>query len=468
MLTELAFFCLLLITVALAVTLWGVLKNVAESGSRHVTVVVIGDIGRSPRMQYHALSFARRGYYVDVVGYNGATPHKDILNNKNVSFFYLQELPSSVTRFLPKILAYAFKCIWQALILLYYLLKTSKASHLLIQTPPAIPTMAVAWLFCMYRDTRFIIDWHNYGYTLLALSLSTTHPLVRLAKWYEPWFGRKAAWNFCVTHALKSDLKTKWGISADTLYDRPPAIFKRADLESSHRLFCALATDYPEFAADRQMPTSVAASAFTENLSADGTVRLRPDRPALLVSSTSWTEDEDFSLLLTALEYYDKKVEQTRANLPDLVCAVTGKGPLKAHYQELISRKHLKHVRICTPWLVAEDYPVLLGSADLGVCLHISSSGLDLPMKVVDMFGCGLPVCAVSYNCLDELVQDGKNGLHFSNAVQLCEQLQELLTGFPSTSGKLLQFRENLTAFQNCRWEDEWEKVVAPVIQAAS
>ena len=28
-----------------------------------------------------------------------------------------------------------------------------------------------------------MIDWHNYGYSILELSLTSRHPLVRFAKW---------------------------------------------------------------------------------------------------------------------------------------------------------------------------------------------------------------------------------------------------------------------------------------------
>lgn len=43
------------------------------------------------------------------------------------------------------------------------------------------------------------------------------------------------------------------------------------------------------------------------------------------------------------------------------VCVCAGKGPQKEHYRKLIDALRLEHVNICTPWLEAEDYPVLLG-----------------------------------------------------------------------------------------------------------
>lgn len=42
-----------------------------KDGKVRVAVLVLGDIGRSPRMQYHALSIARKGGLVDLIGYNG-------------------------------------------------------------------------------------------------------------------------------------------------------------------------------------------------------------------------------------------------------------------------------------------------------------------------------------------------------------------------------------------------------------
>ena len=136
------------------------------------------------------------------------------------------------------------------------------------------------------------------------------------------------------------------------------------------------------------------------------------------MSSTSWTEDEDFSVLLEALTKY----ENSESSVPKLICVITGKGPMTEMYCEKIEKAGFKRVSVVTPWLEVEDYPSMLAVADLGVCLHTSSSGIDLPMKVVDMFGCGLPVAAIQYNCLDELVKDGVNGVVFKDGEELGDE----------------------------------------------
>jgi beta-1,4-mannosyltransferase len=63
--------------VATAITLWLVWKIWAffkprnAHTMRSVVIVVLGDIGRSPRMMYHAESFLENDFFTDIIGYGG-------------------------------------------------------------------------------------------------------------------------------------------------------------------------------------------------------------------------------------------------------------------------------------------------------------------------------------------------------------------------------------------------------------
>jgi beta-1,4-mannosyltransferase len=61
--------------------------------NKRVCVVVLGDLGRSPRMQYHSLSFAKEGYNVDVIGYGGSEPIKELSEHPNVKIRNLLPCP---------------------------------------------------------------------------------------------------------------------------------------------------------------------------------------------------------------------------------------------------------------------------------------------------------------------------------------------------------------------------------------
>ncbi|XP_076264005.1 ALG1, chitobiosyldiphosphodolichol beta-mannosyltransferase [Rhynchophorus ferrugineus] len=417
----------------------------------NVCIVVLGDIGRSPRMQYHSLSLAKNGHKVDILGYGESEPLIEIKLSPSIYYHFMVPVPQVPIKFLN----YAFKTVFQAINLLFLLISIRSPHILMVQNPPAIPSLIICWLFAKIIGAKFIIDWHNYAHSIMALSLSKKHILVRLTEKCESFIGKKADYNFCVTNEMKDDLLIRWGIKATTLYDRPPLIFKPISLKDKHEFLIRLGQTYNVLL---DGPNS---TIFTELI--DNEVKLKRSRPAFIVSSTSWTEDEDFSILFDSLQEYENEIVNGNLHrLPTLICFITGKGPMKQYYMEKIARQHWKHIQVITPWLDFKDYPLILASADLGVCLHTSSSGLDLPMKVVDMFGCCLPVLAYDFKCLHELVIDGKNGYTFKNSENLSARIISWFENFPINEKNLeteKKFKSELETIQSLRWEENWEKV---------
>ncbi|KAG9193710.1 beta-1,4-mannosyltransferase [Alternaria panax] len=409
---------------------------------RSVQVVVLGDIGRSPRMQYHALSIAKHGGKVFLIGYQESEILPEIVSNPLIEIIPLAPAPSflrSSSKLLFPILA-PLKVLWQIWSLYRALGYRSKpARWTLVQNPPSIPTLAIASLVCFLRRTDLVIDWHNFGYTILAMKLGDNHPLVKISEKYEKMFAKAASHHITVTNAMARVLKIDYGVTAEALHDRPASIFQPIQLQQ-RREFLARLPETAEYASDLS-PTSKT-----------------PWK--LIVSATSWTADEDFSLLLSALVAYSAECT-SKTYLPKIIAIITGKGPQKDYYlskiRALNQEKKLLNVVIKTAWLTHSDYALLLASSDLGVSLHTSSSGVDLPMKVVDMFGAGLPVVGWGkFEAWPELVKQGVNGLGFQSS----EELALHLAIFFGSDRRLREtLKEGALKESEHRWDEEWDGV---------
>lgn len=285
--------------------------------------------------------------------------------------------------------------------------------------------------------------------------------------------------------------------SIHVLYDRPGEVFSPTTLSQQHKLFYAhrdefarplrdlplqissRLLDLPEdefeytlftrksLAFRRRAPTTPPSpSPAREDLEIQSEIELRRDRPCLIVTSTSYTPDEDLSLLLRSIVAFDKRVAEVRG-FACFLFVITGKGPLRPFFERMIDelRDPLLRSVVLPLFLPTAEYPVLLGCADLSISLHTSSSGVDLPMKVLDFLGSGVPVLAFDYPTLrTELIEDGRNGLLFHSEEDLTANLWKLLHNFGSLDGGVsslermkrrvvLEYAHN-TAF---RWEENWK-----------
>ena len=81
------------------------------------------------------------------------------------------------------------------------------------------------------------------------------------------------------------------------------------------------------------------------------------------------------------------------------------------------------------------------------------------------MFGSGVPVLAVDFPTLGELVRDGENGLIFRNSDELTTGILRLL--FPDNQDTVGSQLEELKRLQNGAkaiesWDDSWETIMKP------
>jgi beta-1,4-mannosyltransferase len=397
-------------------------------------------------MRYHAHALAAHGVDVDLVGLEGTPLPRATTDEPRITVHRIAP-PRLKIRGELSGSTYAVAGLFDAMRVSFRLWRTlqtlQRPDLVLVQNPPAFPTLAVSWFSLRRRGVRFVVDWHNLGYTLLQLRLGRRHPAVRLARWFERRDARRVEAHLCVSRGLAAFLESRFGVKqAHVLYDRPASAF--APIEGGDR------------------------ERFRQALFSR--LGIRATTVGFIVCPTSWTEDEDFDVAIEAVMRLEERIRGWEAGdpsrrFPELLILVTGDGERRAEFERRFAGLPARRIQLRARFLEPEDYPRVVGSADLGLCLHRSSSGLDIPMKIADLFGAGVPVCALDYGaCLAERVRHGDNGLLFSTGHQLAGILFDLFEQFPSDQKALDRLRNGARKLARPTWEEGWVREAKPVL----
>lgn len=388
-------------------------------------------------MQYHAVSLADAGGEVDLIGLDGAPVIPAVAAAPRI---HVRRLPDrafasrakgGVRRF---VFGSAARALGQALRLFASLMRVPKPDMILVQNPPAVPTLFVGWLASRLRGARFVIDWHNLSHTIAAVKVGEHHRAVKALARSERRWAKRADANLTVSKTFAEWLSRHYKITATVVYDRPTTAFAR--------------------------PSAAVADALWQKLATELTLPVT--RTPLVVCPTSWTPDEDFDLLLESLERAER---QLASPAPRLTVLLTGRGDMRATFEARLARRNLTAIAVRTVWLEPADYPALIGMADLGVCLHQSSSGLDLPMKLADLRGAGIPVAVYDYApVLNEVVTPGHEGMTFRDPGDLAKVLVAIATAAVPADGAIARSRAWLQQNPPERWDAQWDATARGVL----
>lgn len=319
-----------------------------------------------------------------------------------------------------------------------------RVEHVILNLPPALPTLPLALLFrpLLFRHAVVTLDWHNLAFSIMQ-STGSPPALIEIARFAELFCARFAHNHWAVSATLADYIAEHVAVQPAIVYDRPRKEFRDALRERAANSVAVLARA-------KEMSTRIGTELEQLGL----------ERAPLVVTSTSWTPDEDFTVLLSAMRLLERRGRS-------VVVVITGKGPLRAAFETSVRAEGFKIVCVWFAWLPIEDYPRLLAAANAGISLHASSSGLDLPMKAVDMLGCGLPVLALRYKCIGELVVEGETGVLFDDASGLADAMERLLferSGVQECN-RMRANIQNAFGQQSMMWQSSWERDALPTLK---
>ena len=410
-----------------------------NTSQKKIGIFVIGDIGRSPRMVNHAVEFASMPErQVEIVGLMETElpvqlrrPNIDVLN---LPTFYLNWIKR-----LSSVLYLALRIIIEFWILFYVLFvkRLNRYEIIFVQNPPAIPLLPVLFLYRMICKTPIHVDVHNFGYTLFQ---TRNQRLKLIMKALEVFFVRATSSKiYTVSKSMANILKRHWNArNVEVLYDQPnQRVYKKLSIEEKHQFLLGV----PELRVSNTETILTKANPNSQSIE-------RTSNNCLFVVSCSWSPDDNFPLLIDALQRYQTSDSSDKKNL---IFVFTGTGPLKAQYGNILTSLNLRNAKVYLKWFTTQDYPRIIACADYGVSLHDSTSGYDLPIKILDYFGCHVPAIAYNYSeTISELVVSGQNGFLFKTADELRVIFEQV------TGGKL----KNDWSFKSKSWQEEWNSVV--------
>jgi beta-1,4-mannosyltransferase len=403
-----------------------------------MAVIAIGDLGRSPRMLNHALELARSGAAVDLVGLEGEAVAAAVATHPRIRLHRLRAFERLRSR--RGRLAFAGLAVVRQLLLAAQLAwvlaaRLRRVEVLLVQNPPAFPALPLALAHRRWRRAQIVLDWHQTTAAMLELRFRRWRRRTRLVAWLgrvEGRLARHADDHLCVGEALGDHLRRHWGIDAAVVPDLAP-----------ERFALALAAHSPHAGAMH-------------------------GPPPVVIAPSGWSADDDFDLFFAALQEWDTLLSQRADHrpVPHARLLLTGRGERRAEVEAALRQASWRHLEVQTAWFSPEEYPAALAGADLGLSLHASAGGLDVPIKLCELLACGVPVLCLDYGpAVRERIRDGVNGRLFSSAVGLATLLDELLGAFPDAPA-LARLRAGVRAEPLESWESAWRRSVLPVLAA--